>query len=128
MLMPRRSLLWNRQLPVKDVDKLLQACSAFRNLHMRKILVDRLAQDFPNTWEGWVDRENQCLPVFGSERGIEFEALVLCRNNRVYQCIPALLYMISARYSQVSYIPIVGYVGLNDGSGRMWAHDEHATE
>lgn len=93
--MPRRSLLWNRQLPVKDVDKLLQACSAFRNLHMRKILVDRLAQDFPNTWEGWVDRENQRLPVFGSERGIEFEALVLCRNNRVYQCIPALLYMIT---------------------------------
>lgn len=93
---------------VKDLDKLLQACTVFRNVQMRTFLVEHLTQDFPNTWDGWVKIEGQTMSGLVYERGLEFEVLALCRKNHIYQCIPALLYKICVKYSQVRSILFVG--------------------
>lgn len=105
---------------MKDVDKLLQACTVFGNTVLRRLLIDILLRDFPDTWEGWLNCEKQYSTVLVYERGVEFDALALCRTNNVSRCVPALLYKICAGYSQVCCILISGNVRLTYFTGRVY--------
>lgn len=92
------------RFPVKDFDKLIVASTVFRDLDLKKHLVELLARDYPNTWEGWVDGEKQTSTLLVHDRGVDFDALALCRKSNIYLCIPAIMYNICVRYSQVRCI------------------------
>lgn len=108
LLITCSSLLLKARYPVKDFDKLLQACTVFGNMFLRRHLIDILARDYPDTWDGWLNYEKQNSTVLVYERGVEFDALALCRRNNVSRCVPALLYKITVAYSQVRCILISG--------------------